>query len=206
MSESPFVTDTGREAGALSAPAVSVVLGGARPSSTALIRAALEQDGFVVVAEARNVNEAVEAAVRFRPDVCLLDVALAGDWLAATDAIRASVPDTKIAVLAASMSELELFRTIRGGADGYVLRGSGQDRIAPALRTLVFGEPASAEQPPAHSELADDGAPAPPRRGVKSRLLYAPRFVRHFYRRMQSDMPLSVAWHSTRERMLDYYD
>jgi DNA-binding NarL/FixJ family response regulator len=202
--ESPFAKDAGRETEPLSALALSVVLGGARPSATARIRTALEDDGFVVVGEARNVSEAVQAAVRLRPDVCLLDLALAGDWPAAIDEIRASAPDTKIAVLAASVSEFELFRTIREGADGYVLRGASEDRVASALRALVTGEPATASEPATQAEFSEPPVAAPTRRGVACTVLYGPRFVRHFYHRIQSRMPFAAAWESTRERMLDY--
>jgi DNA-binding NarL/FixJ family response regulator len=205
MFEPRIAMDRGPEAGRVSTPTLSVVLGLARPSATTRIRAALEHDGFVV-AEAHNLGEAVEATIRLRPHCCLLDLGLAGDWVAAIDQIRSSVPETKIAVLAASLSELELFRTIREGADGYVLRGPSEDDIAPVVRTLVTGEPGSVPEPTrsARPEAAQP-VPAQPRRGLDSRILYGPRFVRHFYRRIHSRMPVAEAWHSTRRRMLDYH-
>ena len=47
------------------------------------IRAALEDDGrFAVVADAPDAFGAIEAAVRERPDLCLLDVAMPGGGVA----------------------------------------------------------------------------------------------------------------------------
>ncbi len=36
-------------------------------------------------------------------------------------------------------------------------------------------------------------------------LLYIPRFVRHFYRRLRSRIPFRLAWASTRTRMRQYF-
>ncbi len=39
---------------------------------------------------------------------------------------------------------------------------------------------------------------------ISSRVLYLPRLVRHFQRRLRSGMPVAVAWASARARMVDY--
>jgi CheY-like chemotaxis protein len=39
---------------------------------------------------------------------------------------------------------------------------------------------------------------------ISSRVLYLPRLVRHFQRRLRSGMPIALAWASARARMVDY--
>ena len=57
------------------------------------ICAVLHEHGFEICAEAADAASAVEAALRERPDVCLLEIYMPGDGVAAAEAITASLPD-----------------------------------------------------------------------------------------------------------------
>src|ERR1700722_16486964 len=75
---------------------VTVVLSGDPSSSLAGVRFGLERHGINVLAEAANGDEAVEAALRHQPQVCLLDVDMPGGGIAAAHRISADLPGTKI--------------------------------------------------------------------------------------------------------------
>jgi DNA-binding NarL/FixJ family response regulator len=107
------------------------------------VRAALERGGFVVCAEASNGPEAVEAALRERPDVCLLDVHMpGGDGIAAAGEIAARLPGTAIAMLTVSADEEDLFAAIQAGAVGYLLKDVDPERLPFALEGVLAGEAA----------------------------------------------------------------
>jgi len=106
------------------------------------LRFALENAGCSVCAEAADAPSAVEAALRERPDVCLLDTALSGDSIAAAAAIHNNVPDAPVIMFGHSPSDGELFAALDAGASGYLTRDMDPDRLAIALRRVSAGEAA----------------------------------------------------------------
>ena len=80
------------------------------------IRLALEEDGrFVVCAEAGDAAAAIATAVRERPDVCLLDINMAGGGIAAAWEITSRLPTTKVVMLTISTEDRDLFGALRAG-------------------------------------------------------------------------------------------
>lgn len=107
------------------------------------VRAALERGGFVVCADVSNGPAAVEAALRERPDVCLLDVRMpGGDGIAAAGEIAERLPGTAIAMLTVSADEEDLFAAIQAGAVGYLLKDVDPERLPFALAGVLAGEAA----------------------------------------------------------------
>jgi DNA-binding NarL/FixJ family response regulator len=200
---------------------VTVVLAGDPVSPLAGVRFGLERHGIKVVAQAGDADEAVDAALRHRPQVCLLDVDTPGGGIAAADRVNADLPDTKIAMLSGSARREELRDAILSGADAYLPRSTAPDRLAEALNGLVKGEaafpraltidllrelrpvalPAVVIPSPveAHFTLWQHKEPQ-----SRSRVLYVPRLLRHFRRRVRSGMPVAGAWSSARMRMTQY--
>ena len=104
------------------------------------VRRALEQaGGFAVCAEAADASEAVHAAVRERPDVCLLDIQMPGSGVGAAWEIKARLPDTKIVMLTVSEADSDLFAALRAGAEGYLLKSMNLERLPHALRGVLNG-------------------------------------------------------------------
>lgn len=102
------------------------------------VRELLEEDErFVVCAEAADAAGAVEAAMRERPDVCLLDIRMPGGGVAAAWEIAARLPDTKIVVLTVSEDDVDLFAALRAGASGYLLKDIDPARLAHALQDVL---------------------------------------------------------------------
>jgi DNA-binding NarL/FixJ family response regulator len=105
------------------------------------VRRALENGGgFEVCAEAADAAEAVQAAVREQPDVCLLDVRMPGSGVGAAWEIRARLPDARIVMLTVSEADSDLFAALRAGADGYLLKTMNVERLPHALRGVLNGE------------------------------------------------------------------
>jgi DNA-binding NarL/FixJ family response regulator len=69
------------------------------------IRAALEGHGFAIAAEVSSGECAVEAALRERPDLCLLDIQMPGGGIQAAAEIGLELPDTAIVMLTVSTDE-----------------------------------------------------------------------------------------------------
>lgn len=107
------------------------------------VRNALARDrGFTVCAEAADAAEAVQAALRERPDVCLLDIRMPGSGLAAAWEIASRLPETKIVMLTVSDDDTDLFAALHAGAAGYLSKSMNIDRLPHALRGVVNGEAA----------------------------------------------------------------
>jgi DNA-binding NarL/FixJ family response regulator len=123
-------------------PPKRVLIADADVCSRSGLRAALEQGGFTVCAEAVDVTTAVEAASREHPDACLLDAGLPGDGLVAAAEIDARLETTSIMVLTDRADPTELLRALRAGALGYVSKGMEAARLPYAVRSMLAGDAA----------------------------------------------------------------
>lgn len=107
------------------------------------LRRDLERGGLEVCAEARTGAEAVKTALRVRPDLCLLDIQMPeGGGLAATEAIRRSLPTTKVVLITAAPDENGVLAAARAGADGYLAKDVNPRRLPQILRAVAGGETA----------------------------------------------------------------
>lgn len=94
-----------------------------------------------VVAAVADGREAIDAVMRHRPDVALLDLQMPRlDGLAALHEITRVAPDTALCVLTMFDDDDSLFAAVRAGARGYLLKGAEQDDIARAVRAMHAGE------------------------------------------------------------------
>ena len=99
------------------------------------------QPGMEVVAEAADGIEAVALALRERPDVCILDVAMPRmTGLEATVEIRTHAPGVAVLVLSMHDDERYLFEALQAGAAGYVLKREADQALVAAVRAVGRGE------------------------------------------------------------------
>jgi DNA-binding NarL/FixJ family response regulator len=95
-----------------------------------------------VCAEVASAAESVAAAERERPDLCLLDVCMPGNGVAAASEIAARLPETVIVMLTVSDSDEDLFAALRAGVQGYLLKDIDPARLALAVEGVLAGEAA----------------------------------------------------------------
>jgi len=98
-------------------------------------------DDIVVVAEAGTGIEAIAEARRHRPDVILMDIRMPQlDGLEATTRILAEADwDVRVLILTTFDPDEYVYRALRAGASGFVLKDIPADQLATAVRTVAEG-------------------------------------------------------------------
>lgn len=120
----------------------TVLVADDHPPTRAGVRLALENGGFSVCAEVGDAAAAVEAALRLRPGICLLDIHMPGSGIAAADEIGTRVPEAAVVMLTVSQEDEDLFDALEAGAIGYLLKDTSPLRLPEALRAVLRGEAA----------------------------------------------------------------
>jgi DNA-binding NarL/FixJ family response regulator len=104
-------------------------------------RRILEDDpGILVVGEASDGREAVELALRLRPQVVVMDYALPGmDGALATRRILAALPETAILLLSMHSEESYVRNSLEAGARGYLLKNAVDLELVKAVQDVAAG-------------------------------------------------------------------
>jgi DNA-binding NarL/FixJ family response regulator len=99
------------------------------------------QEGMDVVGLAATGEQAVSTAQRLRPDLIIMDLVLPIlNGIDATQRILASLPLTKIIVLSACYTSEHVYRALRAGAHGYVVKEAAGSELVCAVRTVLSGK------------------------------------------------------------------
>jgi DNA-binding NarL/FixJ family response regulator len=123
------------------APVLRVILVDDHSQVRSAIRQAIEAPDLEVVAEAATGEEAIEQALRLRPDVILLDIDLPG--LSGLDVVRElapRLPRTKIVMLTVSSASRDVFEAIGLGAAGYLTKDLSAEALVRSVRGAVEGD------------------------------------------------------------------
>jgi len=112
-------------------------------------------DGFKVISEASDGNQAVENALATRPDVAVLDIAMPKlNGIDAAQRICAQLPQTAIVILSMHSDEGYVLRALKAGAKGYLLKDSAEDDLIRAIHAVTNGK--SFFSPAVSKVLLDD--------------------------------------------------
>jgi DNA-binding NarL/FixJ family response regulator len=105
------------------------------------VRAALTGAGDLeVVGEAPNVAEAVARAAELVPDVVLMDLNLPdASGVEATARILAARPESRVLMMTMSADDDAVVASMRAGARGYIVKGTGRNELLHAIRTVAAG-------------------------------------------------------------------
>jgi DNA-binding NarL/FixJ family response regulator len=111
------------------------------------LRRSMSDQGFDVVGEARDGDEAIRLAEELQPEVILMDVTMPEvDGVEATRQIRQQFPDIRIVMLTMHADQEVLAAAIRAGASGYLVKDCSTEEIASAVRMAASGETALSPQ------------------------------------------------------------
>ena len=99
--------------------------------------------GHEVVGQAADGGEAIDLVDETTPDVVLMDVRMPNvSGLEATARIKERHPEVAIVMLTVSEDEADLFRAIKAGAQGYLLKNLEAPQLRSMLEGVARGEPA----------------------------------------------------------------
>lgn len=93
-----------------------------------------------VVGQASDGYMAVEAAQRLKPDIVVMDIGLPRqDGIAATQQIKAVMPEVRVVMLTSHTTENEVIAALSSGADAYCIKGTNVDRLIGAIAAAQEG-------------------------------------------------------------------
>jgi len=113
------------------------------------------EEAIEVVGEAEDGQQAIEQAIKIKPDVILMDITMPKvNGIEATRIIKNKYPEIGIIALTIHDQEEYLFELIKAGASGYVLKdirsdvlvqtivgvARGESFIPPSMTTKIFAE------------------------------------------------------------------
>jgi len=106
------------------------------------LRAVLEdEDEIAIVGEAANGQEAIELFAQLQPDVVLMDLQMPViDGPEATRRIRELSPDARILVLTPYATDEFIFKALRAGAQGYLLKDASANELLGAIHSVHAGQ------------------------------------------------------------------
>lgn len=99
------------------------------------------QTDIHVVDEAANGEQAVEKALKHRPDIILMDLVMDGmDGIEATKLIVDQWSEAKIIIVTSFLDDEKVYPALEAGASSYLLKTSKASKIAEAIRATYAGE------------------------------------------------------------------
>ena len=105
------------------------------------LRLILESRGCAVVGEAADGAEAVRVVQQTAPDVVLMDIRMpVHDGIAATAELTRLGSPTRVLVLTTYDLDEYVYRALRAGAAGFLLKASPPDRLVDGIETVAAGE------------------------------------------------------------------
>ncbi len=95
---------------------------------------------LTLVGQASDGYLGVEAALKLKPDVIVMDIGLPRlDGIAATQQIKAALPDVRVVMLTSHTSETEVIAALSSGADAYCIKGTNVERLLAAIAAAQEG-------------------------------------------------------------------
>ena len=99
------------------------------------------QDGFEIVGEAVDGEEALEQAERLDPDVILMDLVMpVRDGVSAMQVLKQRASRSRVIVLTSFLEDDRLLPALEAGAAGYLLKNSQPAELARAVRAAHAGD------------------------------------------------------------------
>lgn len=95
---------------------------------------------ITIIGQAEDGYTGVKAALELKPDLVVMDIGLPClDGIAATQRIKAELPDIRVVVLTSHTTETEIVAALASGADAYCVKGASVDRLLTAIAAAQEG-------------------------------------------------------------------
>jgi DNA-binding NarL/FixJ family response regulator len=124
------------------------------------------QDDMTVIGEAWDGREAMAKAEALRPQVIVMDIAMPElNGIEATRMICERSPAVRIIILSMHHTHEHIYRAMRAGARGYLLKESAGSEVAKAVRAVMNGKyylGKGVEVPPDMDRFNGDDSPQSP--------------------------------------------
>jgi DNA-binding NarL/FixJ family response regulator len=98
------------------------------------------QPDMQLIGEAANGREALEQFRKHDPEITLMDLQMPEmSGIDAISAIRGEFPDARIIVLTTYSGDFQIFRALKAGARGYLLKGMLRQELLETIRAVHAG-------------------------------------------------------------------
>jgi len=105
------------------------------------LKALLEREGFMVVGEASDGEQAVALAHKQRPDVILLDLSMPLlNGIEAARQIHKTLPKTQTIILTIHRDHHYVVKALEAGVRGYILKGRAAEELAEGVHQVAEGK------------------------------------------------------------------
>ena len=105
------------------------------------LKSLLEREGFQIVAEASDGQEALRRVESLKPDIAVMDISMPSlNGLEAARGIRLASPKTKSILLTQHDEEQYVSEALEAGVKGYVLKSQVASDLIQAIRQVSRGE------------------------------------------------------------------
>jgi DNA-binding NarL/FixJ family response regulator len=99
------------------------------------------ESGLKVVGSVPSGREAIDAAVRLKPDLVIMDLVLRDmNGIDAMQRVIQLVPQTQVIILSASHNTEHVYRALRAGARGYVVKNAMGAELVQGIVTVMAGK------------------------------------------------------------------
>ncbi|MFF4099074.1 response regulator [Streptomyces sp. NPDC001903] len=155
---------------------IRVLIADDEPMVRAGVRAVLSTDPAIsVAAEAGEGREAVELALRHRPDVAVLDIRMPGlGGIEALTEIRRTAPDTGVLMLTTFGEDDYILGALGAGASGFLVKSGEPEELIAGVRAVADGaaylSPKVAARVVAHLAAGASGPGAGRRSAARARV------------------------------------
>lgn len=93
-----------------------------------------------IVGQAEDGYLGVEMVLKLKPDLVVMDIGLPRlDGIAATQRIKAELPDVRVVMLTSHTTETEIIAALSSGADAYCIKGASVERLLSAIAAAAEG-------------------------------------------------------------------
>ena len=100
-----------------------------------------DRDDLQIIGEACDGSEAVQQAVRLKPDIVIMDISMAGlNGIDATRQIKAADSNIKVLALTGFSHHQFVIDMLKAGADGYILKDCLSDELIKGIYAVCAGK------------------------------------------------------------------